>query len=463
MKRKRLQLRRCAWRSCTLDQSLQETIKSSRASFMKQKTSGASIVHGGDNACLGLRMSMRSIIPFCFLFLITATSVKAQSVHDPVKFLAAAQMQTFGLHSYHLEGTITSGSTVSHFSADIAGDEYDILMAPELRARCVKDMYWVSDSNGTTWRPTGNDRALYWTLLRSLSLIPKHGQRAVSEQQRSASGDPTFLIQLEPAEKSGNVSQYWVRSLPSGEHYIERFKGTVTFLGSPVQMDETFSNINSTPLILAPDSPSGVNSSAQTPTVASVSLPYVARNEDCEQLVVKSRQATQKGGYHVDLILSAFDGNTLISGDVVGKDYDLVVNKSIRLKGVGGAYWVSVDQGKHWRKSTDKDLMFYDYATSGMNDDQIGKEENGVVTVVKSKYVIIQQKKEPDGSGLTVLEQRADPLPAIQESWPRYWIMTDESNGSWIQRFAGNVSDMYCNAEYTKLGKDLKIVPPSSN
>ena len=160
-----------------------------------------------------------------------------------VKLLEAAKKATRESSGYHVEVSATYDNNKITFSGDIAGDDFDLTLAGSspIRVRSVRDKYWSSSDNGSSWSPTERDRAVYNLAIAAVSgHVPSNWRVEVVRSESIPAGSLIWL-EAKPNPPPGD-----------GSTFLQRYKGAVTFMGAPIFAEVTYSSIGVIGRIIAP-------------------------------------------------------------------------------------------------------------------------------------------------------------------------------------------------------------------
>jgi hypothetical protein len=175
-----------------------------------------------------------------------------------VKLLEAAKKATRESSGYHVEVSATYDNNKITFSGNIAGDDFDLTLAGSspIRVRSVRDKYWSSSDNGSSWSPTERDRGVYNLAIAAVSgYVPSNCRVEVVRRESIPAGS---LIWLEvkpdppPSGLNPNLPRFGIVQSGDGSTFLQRYKGAVGFMGAPIFAEVTYSSIGVIGRIIAP-------------------------------------------------------------------------------------------------------------------------------------------------------------------------------------------------------------------
>ena len=177
-----------------------------------------------------------------------------------VKLLEAAKKATRESPGYHVEVSATYDNNKITFSGDIAGDDFDLTLAGSspIRVRSVRDKYWSSSDNGSSWSPTERDRAVYNLAIAAVSgHVPSNWRVEVVRSESIPAGSLIWLeAKPNPPPSWGdlnpNLPRFGIVQSGDGSTFLQRYKGAVTFMGAPIFAEVTYSSIGVIGRIIAP-------------------------------------------------------------------------------------------------------------------------------------------------------------------------------------------------------------------
>jgi hypothetical protein len=149
---------------------------------------------------------------------------------------------------FHIEETVSTDKGKSLIVADVAGDDFDIMINAATRVLSVRQKSWSSQDGGKTWSATDkSDSALSFFLIAPVMGVksPDNARLVVVDQHVEGDHSVTVLeLRYDPPPPPERVSRFWVAAIPGGKSWIERFSGPETFMGGLVHVDALYTKVD---------------------------------------------------------------------------------------------------------------------------------------------------------------------------------------------------------------------------